>query len=114
MGGKSTAETGGAREQLAERSKASPMQALSQMNKAVARFLGTKALPSLQPEDRLASSPLLALPTCAILSRRRKNGQLSRYYACGDDTRSASQRLSDISFLAARSHEIGAFQLEVG
>ena len=78
------------------------------------KILGTKALPSLQPEDRLASSPLLALPTCAILSGRRKNGPLSRYYACGDDTRSASQRFSDISFLAARSHEIGAFQLEVG
>jgi hypothetical protein len=55
------------------------MQALSQMNKAVARFLGTKALSSLRPEDRLASSPLLASPACAILSGRRKNDPLSRY-----------------------------------
>jgi|HubBroStandDraft_6_1064221.scaffolds.fasta_scaffold73045_3 hypothetical protein len=46
------------------------MQALSQMD-AVARFPGTKALPSLNPEDRLASSPLLALPK----RDRRNSGQ---------------------------------------
>jgi hypothetical protein len=49
------------------------MQALSQMDAAVARFLGTKALPSLNPEDRLAFSPLLALP-----KRDRRNSDQAR------------------------------------
>src|ERR1700732_3936460 len=49
------------------------MRALSQMD-AVARFPGTKALPSLNREDRLASSPLSALPK----RDRRNSGQPGR------------------------------------
>src|SRR5260370_28948158 len=48
-GGKSTAETGGSREQLAKRSNTTPVHALTQTNAAAVRFQETKALPSLQP-----------------------------------------------------------------
>src|SRR5437763_6823705 len=63
-------------------------------------FRTPRLYPPFSLEDRLLSNPRLALPIFIILDGRRKNGPVPRYYACGDDTRSASRSRFDCIWAA--------------